>query len=99
MEELRAFAFLTCEPNPLVGAVHPKTMPVILHPEDYDSWLDGEVEDACALAQPFPSQLMRVTGPLRARYPREADFLTSLIGVLSFASPRLGVASTRTRTT
>jgi putative SOS response-associated peptidase YedK len=53
-----AFAFLTCEPNPLVAAVHPKAMPVILHPEDYDLWLSGSYNDACALAQPFPSQLM-----------------------------------------
>ena len=35
-------------------------MPVILHPEDYDKWLDGETDDACALAAPFPSQLMQV---------------------------------------
>ncbi|WP_114951532.1 SOS response-associated peptidase [Sphingosinicella terrae] len=54
------FAFLTCEPNPLVAPLHPKAMPVILAPEDYDRWLDGEAGDACALAQPFPSQLMRV---------------------------------------
>lgn len=54
------FAFLTCEPNPLVAPLHPKAMPVILDPDDYDRWLDGEAEDACALAQPFPSQLMEV---------------------------------------
>jgi putative SOS response-associated peptidase YedK len=50
------FAFLTCDPNALVSAVHPKAMPVILHPEDYDRWLSGD--DAGDLAQPFPSQLM-----------------------------------------
>ena len=55
-----AFAFLTCEPNPLVAPLHPKAMPVILAPEDYDAWLDGDVDSACALAAPFPSQLMRV---------------------------------------
>ena len=54
------FAFLTCEPNPLVAPLHEKAMPVILHPEDYDRWLSGEAEDACALAQLFPSQLMAV---------------------------------------
>jgi len=54
------FAFLTCEPNPLVAPLHPKAMPVILQREDYDRWLDGEAADACALAQPFPSQLMAV---------------------------------------
>ena len=60
VDDSRAFAFLTCEPNPIVAPIHPKAMPVILHPEDYDRWLDGEVENACSLAQPFPSQLMRV---------------------------------------
>ena len=54
------FAFLTCEPNPLVAPVHPKAMPVILHPDDHDRWLDGEADEACSLAAPFPSQLMAV---------------------------------------
>jgi putative SOS response-associated peptidase YedK len=59
-EEGKAFAFLTCEPNPLVAPIHPKAMPVVLHDEDYDSWLDGDVDSVCALAQAFPSQLMKV---------------------------------------
>ena len=50
------FAFLTCEPNPMVEAVHPKAMPVILHEEDYGRWPAGD--DAEQLAQPYPSQLM-----------------------------------------
>ncbi|HEY0312894.1 MAG TPA: SOS response-associated peptidase family protein [Allosphingosinicella sp.] len=56
----RAYAFLTCAPNPLVATIHPKAMPVMLLRDDYEPWLDGEVESPCALAQPFPSQLMRV---------------------------------------
>jgi putative SOS response-associated peptidase YedK len=52
------FAFLTCEPNPLVGAIHPKAMPVILDDEDYATWLDGA--PAHTLAKPYPSQLMVV---------------------------------------
>jgi putative SOS response-associated peptidase YedK len=56
-----AYAFLTCEPNPLVAPIHPKAMPVILHPEDYDRWLSDPYADACSLAQPFPSQLMAVS--------------------------------------
>lgn len=52
------FAFLTCEPNPLVAELHPKAMPVILHREDFDRWLTGEYVDACGMAVPFPSQLM-----------------------------------------
>jgi putative SOS response-associated peptidase YedK len=46
--EIPSFAFLTCAPNPLVGAVHAKSMPVILQPYDYD------------LAAPFPSQMMDI---------------------------------------
>lgn len=56
----RTYAFLTCEPNPLVRPIHEKAMPVILQPEDYDRWLDGETDEVCSLAQPFPSQLMSV---------------------------------------
>ena len=55
-EEANVFAFLTCEPNPLIKPIHPKAMPVILHPEDYDDRLSGE--DAEKFAVPFPSQLM-----------------------------------------
>lgn len=53
-----AFAMLTCEPNALVAPVHPKAMPVILHPEDHDRWLMAPLAEATALAAPFPSQLM-----------------------------------------
>jgi len=54
------YAFLTCEPCSLVAPLHPKAMPVILHPEDYETWLAGDYEAACKLAAPFPSQLMEV---------------------------------------
>ena len=59
-EEGPAYAFLTCEPNPLIAPIHPQAMPVILQPEDYQRWLDGE--DAEEFAEPFPSQLMEATG-------------------------------------
>lgn len=59
-EHGNTFAFLTTEPNPLVAPLHPKAMPVILQPEDYDRWLTCSYDDACALAAPFPSQMMRV---------------------------------------
>ena len=57
-----AYAFLTTEPNPLVGAIHPKAMPVILDENDHDGWLGGSFDAACALARPYPSQLMAMTG-------------------------------------
>ena len=52
------FAFLTCEPNTMVVPIHPKAMPVILHPEDEETWLSADMAAALALAVPFPSQLM-----------------------------------------
>lgn len=60
-----AFAFLTCgydgDPSThIVGAVHPKACPVILHREDEEHWLNGDVEEICSLATAFPSQLMKV---------------------------------------
>lgn len=45
-------AFLTCEPNGVVGVVHSKAMPVVLDPSSFDIWLTSERIDACALARP-----------------------------------------------
>jgi putative SOS response-associated peptidase YedK len=59
--EMPVFAFLTTEPNAMVRSVHPKAMPVILHPEDYQSWLSDDWKIAKKLVQPFPSQLMAMT--------------------------------------
>ena len=52
-------AFLTCEANALVGAVHPKAMPVMMRAGDVMHWLTHEWEQACALAVPFPDTDMR----------------------------------------
>jgi putative SOS response-associated peptidase YedK len=53
-------AFLTCEANKVVGAIHPKAMPVMLRPAQAAQWLDGAREDACALAIPFDDADMRI---------------------------------------
>jgi putative SOS response-associated peptidase YedK len=55
-----AMAFLTCAPNALVGAVHPKAMPVILPRAAYATWLDAPVAEATALAVPFDAAAMQV---------------------------------------
>ena len=55
-------AFLTCEANETVGAVHPKAMPVMLRPNDAPRWLDSAHADACAMAQPFEDRSMRRIG-------------------------------------
>ena len=53
-------AFLTCGANEVVGAVHPKAMPVMLRPgADTERWLSAERPDACALAVPFADTDMR----------------------------------------
>lgn len=57
------FSFLTCgyDGDPaahVVGAIHPKAIPVILHEEDYDRWLRADLDDALQLACAHPSQLM-----------------------------------------
>jgi putative SOS response-associated peptidase YedK len=56
--DVPSFAFLTCEPNPLVEVTHPKAMPLILAPEDHDRWLTDGWSDAQSLVQAYPSQLM-----------------------------------------
>ena len=62
------YAFLTCgydDDNPgahVVGRIHPKATPVILHPEDYDRWLTAPIGDALTLACTFPSQLISIAG-------------------------------------
>lgn len=60
-----AYAFLTCgyDGDPaghVVGAIHPKAMPVILHEEDLDRWLQAPIDVALPLACAFPSQLLAV---------------------------------------
>ena len=52
-------AFLTCDANEIVGAVHPKAMPVILRASYAAQWLDQEREAACSLAVPLPDTDMR----------------------------------------
>ena len=56
--ELDRFAFLTCAPNTVVGAIHPKAMPVILHGAAKHEWLSGDAAEA--LAKPLADELMRV---------------------------------------
>lgn len=60
------YAFLTTEPNTVVGAVHPKAMPVILHEEDEARWLSEPLETAMEMVAAYPSQLMSVRGGIPA---------------------------------
>ena len=56
-QALESCTLLTCDSNELVAPIH-KRMPVILAPEDYDRWLDPELQDPTALAsllRPYPA--------------------------------------------
>jgi putative SOS response-associated peptidase YedK len=51
---------MTTEANQLVGGIHDR-MPVILHDNDYDLWLDPEMQDPTKLKRlykPFPATEM-----------------------------------------
>jgi putative SOS response-associated peptidase YedK len=56
--EVASFAFLVTEPNALVDAIGSQSMPVILHPEDYDTWMRADWDTAKGLAEPYPTQFM-----------------------------------------
>lgn len=52
---------VTTEANDLLRPIHAKgRMPVILRPDDYETWLTGSLEEAAALLRPFPSEEMRI---------------------------------------
>jgi len=58
--EIRSCTIITTAPNELAAAIHNR-MPVILHPEDYEMWLDpdfDEREPLTALLKPYPADVM-----------------------------------------
>lgn len=49
------FAFLTTDPNDIVGPVHPKAMPVIqTTPDQIERWMTSPQEEALTLQRPVP---------------------------------------------
>lgn len=58
--EVRSCTILTTDPNELLAPVHNR-MPVILHPEDYELWLDPDVREVDLLSPllvPYPADSM-----------------------------------------
>ena len=58
---LQSYAIVTTEANELMSKIHPR-MPVILHPRDYDRWLDREETEQLPLdlLRPFESEAMEM---------------------------------------
>lgn len=55
------FGFLTTEPNDVVGAIHPKAMPVILTtPEEIEAWPTAAPEEALKLQRPLPQGALMI---------------------------------------
>nr|USU31150.1 SOS response-associated peptidase [Methylobacterium sp. OTU13CASTA1] len=69
-EEHHLFSFLTCEPNGVVGPIHPKAMPVLLTtPEEWSTWLAAPTEIALELQRPLPDAEMRIVAQGARRDP------------------------------
>ena len=57
------FAFLTTEPNALVGAYHPKAMPVILTTaEEIELWMGAPTAEALTLQRPVADDALVIVG-------------------------------------
>ncbi|MCX7307093.1 MAG: SOS response-associated peptidase family protein [Afipia sp.] len=55
------FGFLTTEPNDVVGAIHPKAMPVILTTKDeIETWLNAPTAEALKLQRPLPVGALKI---------------------------------------
>jgi len=49
---------VTTTPNALTKETHPDRMPMIVDPNDYETWLSGTPDEAFALIRPFPADRM-----------------------------------------
>jgi putative SOS response-associated peptidase YedK len=59
---IQSYTIITTEADDLVGKIHPR-MPVVLKPENEDTWIDPSVKDLQTLMQlltPYPSDLVEM---------------------------------------
>jgi putative SOS response-associated peptidase YedK len=63
------FAFFTTEPNDVVGAIHPKAMPVILNSEeDRETWLRATWSEARKLQRPLADGELEIVHRTALKY-------------------------------
>ncbi|MAI91135.1 SOS response-associated peptidase [Ponticaulis sp.] len=55
--ELHTFTILTTTPNDLMAGIHTR-MPVIIHPSNYERWIDGDYRKLDDLFDPYPTDDM-----------------------------------------
>jgi putative SOS response-associated peptidase YedK len=55
-----AYAFLTTKANEVVGPIHRKAMPVILHQDDWEAWLTADTRIAVKLQRPWPDDQLKI---------------------------------------
>ena len=59
--EHKLFGFLTTEANDVVGAIHPKAMPVILTSQaEIDQWMTAWPDEALKLQRPLPDGKLKI---------------------------------------
>jgi putative SOS response-associated peptidase YedK len=59
-EEVETYTVITTAANEIVKPIHPDRMPVILKPDDYEQWMDGNADEAFGLLRPYNSDDMYV---------------------------------------
>jgi putative SOS response-associated peptidase YedK len=53
--------FLTTNANDVIGAIHPKTMPVILSTEaEIEQWMTAPADQALKLQRPLPDGTLKI---------------------------------------
>lgn len=68
------FGFLTTEPNDVVGAIHPKAMPVILtEADEIEAWLTAPAEEALKLQRPLPDGALTIVSKGAKRDDAQAE--------------------------